>query len=328
MTATRFQTLGVLDRLKELHLPRVPYMQILIARVYLGLDYRFPVRTTISIDGLEKMDHRRPFLVAMNHTDRYNYAPFMAYLDRAGLPPLAPWVKGKYYQKPWLAKLLTWCACTPVPSRGFLLSLDWIARMSRPPKEDEYRQLRRIGDGEAHDEALLPGVAEYLSVAPGGCRESFFPLFQEHFEGLSAALVRINIEALELGYRPLIFPQGTRSRRLTPGFSGITQMALHLKVPILPIGVSGSDKIYPGNSARSKGGHVHYTVGDLYDPCAEEGAPKDFMPLTIAASRDHGLAFQELTKRLMDRLNDLLPEEYQYDPTGQDATRKGVRRFL
>jgi 1-acyl-sn-glycerol-3-phosphate acyltransferase len=329
MSGTRFQTLGVLERLKEMHLPRVPYMQILIARTYLALDYRFPKPTTLSIDGLEKMEHGRPFLVAMNHTDRYNYAPFMAHLDKVGLPPLAPWVKGKYYLKPWLATLLLWCACTPVPSRGFLLTLDWLARMNRPPREDEYRQLRLIGDGLGQEDELLPGVAEYLMKAPGGGREEFFPLFQEHFESLSAALVRINVEALELGYRPLIFPQGTRSKRLTPGFSGIVQMALHLKVPILPVAVSGSEKLYPGNRALSKGGHVHYTIGELYDPSREEGAPTDFMPLTIAASRQHGEAFSELTTRLMDRLNDLLPEEYQYAPEGLEATRrKGIQRFV
>lgn len=328
MSATRFRTLGVLDRLKDLHLPKVPYMQILIARTYLTFDYRFPVRTTVSIDGLEKLDHRQPFLMAMNHTDRFNYAPFMVHLDRLGLPPLAPWVKGKYYRKAWLAKLLISCACTPVPSRGFLLTLDWVARMARNPEDEEYRQLRRLGDGEAVEEELLPGVAEYLAQAPGGGREDFFPLFQEHFESLSAALVRINVEALELGYRPLIFPQGTRSKRLTPGFSGIVQMALHLKVPILPVAVSGSDLIYPGNSSRSKGGHVHYTVGDLYDPSSEPDAPSGFLPLTIAASRDHGPAFKELTSNLMDRLNDLLPEEYQYDPEGLANTRTGARRFL
>jgi hypothetical protein len=328
MTATRFETLGVLDRLKELHLPRVPYMQILIARTYLTFDYRFPTPTTVSIDGIEKMDHRQPFLVAMNHTDRFNYAPFMVHIDRLGLPPLAPWVKGKYYQKAWLAKLLIACACTPVPSRGFLLTLDWVAKMSRPPEDNEYRQLRHIGDGEAREEELLPGVAEYLAKAPGGSRENFFPLFQEHFEGLSAALVRINREALELGYRPLIFPQGTRSKRLTPGFSGIVQMALHLNVPILPVAVSGSDLIYPGNSSRSKGGHVHYAIGDLYDPSAEPNAPTDFLPLTIAASRDHEESFKRLTANVMDRLNDLLPEEYQYDPEGLANIRQGVRRFL
>lgn len=327
MSASQFYSMGILETLKRFRYPKVPYAQILIARTFITADYRLPPRTTTTVDGLDKMSHQQPYLVAMNHTDRFNYAPFMTYLDKAGLPPMAPWVKGKYYQKKWLAKLLTWCACTPVPSRGFLITVDWIARMNRPPGDEEYRQLRLLGDGVPLIGDLLPGVEEYLKLAPGGGRDEFVPLFQQHFEGLSAELVRINIEALESGYRPLVFPQGTRSRRLTPGFSGIVQMALHLKVPILPVGVSGSDKIYPGNSIRSKGGHVHYSIGDLYDPSAEPNAPTDFMPLTIEASAKHGEAFAEITSHVMDRLNDLLPPDYQYDPEGPN-TRQGIRRFL
>lgn len=317
----------MLETLQGFRYPKVPYAQLLIARTFIAADYRLPRRTTITIDGLERMTHQQPYLVAMNHTDRFNYAPFMAHLDKVGLPPLAPWVKGKYYQKPWLAKLLTWCACTPVPSRGFLLTVDWLARMNRPPSDEEYRQLRYLGDGMELEAEFLPDVEKYLKLAPGGGREGYVPLFQEHFRRLSTELVRINIEALDSGYRPLVFPQGTRSRRLTPGFSGIVQMALHLKVPILPVGVSGSDKLYPGNSIRSRGGNVHYTIGELYDPSAVPEAPSDFMPLTIAASAQHGERFGQLTDQLMDRINDLLPPDYQYDPDGP-RTRQGIRRFL
>lgn len=327
MGENKFQSLGVLETLEEFHLPDVPYLQIFLARVFLVFDYRFPRRTVVTIDGLDKMAADRPFLVAMNHTDRYNYAPFMQHLDKVGLPPLAPWVKGKYYQKPWLAKLLTWSACMPIPSRGFLLTMDWLSRMERLPELEEYRELRLLGDGEWGDSQPSPAVAEYLKVAPGGCPEDFFPCFQRHFETLTAQIVRINVEALEKGYRPLIFPQGTRSRRLTPGFSGIIQMALHLGVPILPVAVSGADDIYPGNSIFSKGGKVHYSVGELFDPALEPDAPQDFIPLTIAASRQHGDQFQILTSKLMNQLNDLLPEEYKYDPNDSGG-KQGSKRFV
>lgn len=316
-----------METLEEFHLPNVPYLQIFIARVFLFFDYRFPKPTTVSIDGLDKMAIDRPFLVAMNHTDRYNYAPFMWHLDKVGLPPLAPWVKGKYYRKPWLAKVLTWSACMPIPSRGFLLTMDWLARMDRLPDNDEYRELRLLGDGEFGDREPSEAVARYLEVAPGRSPEEFFPRFQGHFEALTGQIVRINVEALDKGYRPIIFPQGTRSRRLTRGFSGIIQMALHLGVPILPVAVSGADLIYPGNEIFSKGGHVHYSVGDLFDPSAEPDAPTDFTPLTINASRQHGEQFQRLTDMLMDQLNELLPEEYRYDPDGPSG-KQGSRRFI
>ena len=327
MDNSKFQSLGVLDQLKDFHLPKLPYLQILILRMAARLDYRFPVKTVISTDGIEKYDTDQPFLVAMNHTDRYNYIPFMKVLDDMGLSPLTPWVKGKYYQNRALGRLLTLCSCMPVPSRGFLLTLDWLARMQRTPSDDEYRELRILGDGQWQGGDLSGAVGEYLKLAPGGSAEGFFPHFQSHFEGMSRELVRINQEALQAGYRPLIFPQGTRSRRLTPGFSGIIQMALHLGVPILPIGVSGSDLLYPGNSCFSKGGHVHYSVGDFFDPNAEPEAPKDFLPLTIKASLEHGERFQELTSKLMGRIDDLLPSEYKFEE-GHVAAKTGSRRHV
>ncbi len=327
MSDSHFRTSGVLARLKDFHLPKVPLAQILIARFLLTADYAKPPRTTYSIDGLETLASDRRLLLAMNHTDRFNYMPFMRELDQVGLPPLAPWVKGKYYQKEWLAKLLTWCACMPVPSRGYLLTLDWIARVGRRPEVEEYRQLRLLGDGFPLEGELHEAVQQYLRTAPGGGVEGFGYEFQRHFENLTQEVVRINREALELGYRPLVFPQGTRTRRLTPGFSGVVQMALHLKVPIVPVGVSGSDLLYPGDSPFSKGGHCHYRVGEPFDPSAEPGAPTDFVPLTIDASKRYGDLFGVLTQKLMERIDELLPEEYQF---GLDhcAVPVGTERFV
>ena len=327
MSDGNFQCLGILQTLRDFHLPSVPYLQILIARVGLGLDYSRPHRrTTISIDGLDKLEGDEPMMIAMNHTDRFNYMPFMKELDRGGFCPLAPWVKGKYYQSPWLGRWLNWCACIPIPSRGFLLTLDWVHRMARKPAVEEYRQLRLLGDGEWSGGSLEPAVQEYLKKAPGHGPQGFATAFQSHFEGFSGQVVRINTEAMQRGYRPLVFPQGTRSRMLTRGFSGVVQMALHTGVRIVPVGVSGSDRLYPGNNPFSLGGHVHYSVGEPFDP-REEGAPTDFFPLTISASRAHGQEFERLTGKLMDRINCLLPPEYQY-ATDDSSRQLGADRFL
>ena len=327
MTAQKFQSLGVLETLRDFHLPAVPYAQIFIARVILGVDYRLPTkRTSVSMDGLEHLDSDEPMMVAMNHTDRYNYMPFMRELDQLGISPVAPWVKGKYYQNPWLAKLLCWCACMPIPSRGFLLTLDWLARTGRQPDRSEYRQLRMLGDGELEEIDLSPTMLDYLKKAPGGGPEGFFPAFQQHFEGLSAEVVRINKEAMEKGYRPLVFPQGTRSRKLTRGFSGIVQMALHTGVRIVPVGVSGSDLLYPGDNPFTKGGHVHYSIGEPFDPRSVD-APQNFVPLTIRASQEHGSTFEGLTGILMDRINNLLPAEYQFAQSEEEEFA-GAERFV
>ncbi len=326
----RFQNLGVLEALRDFHLPAIPYAQIVISRLVIGANYRWPTRrTTISIDGLEHLEGDEPMMLAMNHTDRFNYAPFMRELDQLGFPPLAPWVKGKYYQNPIISRLLCWCACMPIPSRGFLLALDWLARMGQKPDSQEYRQLRELGDGTWDGGELKATVLEYLRRAPGGGAEGFFPAFQEHFEGLSGEVVRINEESMGLGYRPLVFPQGTRSKRLTRGFSGVVQMALHLGVRIVPVGVSGSDNIYPGDSPFSVAGHVHYSVGEPFDPRqSRSDAPSNFVPLTIRASQDHGPAFDRITADLMERINELLPPEYQFAPESDAAVAAGAERFL
>jgi 1-acyl-sn-glycerol-3-phosphate acyltransferase len=329
MNPQRFQSLGVLEALRDFHLPPVPYMQIFLARVFIGINFRLPGRATVvSIEGLEHLEGDEPMMIAMNHTDRFNYAPFMRELDQRGFTPLAPWVKGKYYQNPWMSRLLCWSACMPVPSRGFLLTLDWLARTGRQPDETEYRQLRVLGDGTWDGGDLTDQVTAYLELAPGGGPEGFFSAFQGHFEGLSGEVVRINKESMELGYRPLVFPQGTRSRRLTRGFSGVVQMALHTGVKIVPVGVCGSDDAYPGDSPLSVGGHVRYVVGAPFDPAVgREGVPRDFVPLTIRASQDHGPRFEDITDDLMNRINELLPPEYQFAPEQAEGAR-GAERFL
>jgi 1-acyl-sn-glycerol-3-phosphate acyltransferase len=324
----QFRSLGVLEKMREFHLPPVPYFQILVKRTIMRFDYQSPRKTHISVDGLEHLDSDEPMLLAMNHTDRFNYLPFMRKLDLLGYPPLAPWVKGKYYQNRYLSQFLCLASCIPIPSRGFLLTLDWLARTGRQPNKTEYRQLRLMGDGAwTAGLEMEPTVAEYLRQGPGGTPENYFEEFQRHFEGLTGSVVRINKEAMELGYRPLIFPQGTRSRHLTQGFSGIVQMALHMGVRIVPVGVSGSDLCYPGDNPFSKGGHVHYSVGEPFDPNASPEAPKDFIPLTIRASRDHGAEFEALTGQLMDRINELLPAEYQYAESLL-TQKQGAERFV
>ena len=47
-------------------------------------------------------------------------------------------------------------------------------------------------------------------------------------------LMRLALD--ELGQHLLIFPQGTRSRRLTRGHSGLVQVAQHLGATIVPVG--------------------------------------------------------------------------------------------
>ena len=58
-----------------------------------------------------------------------------------------------------------------------------------------------------------------------------------------------------------------------------------------------------------------------------EGTPKDFVPLTIRASQEHGEHFQMVTDRLMDRINDLLPDDYKFSDQDENSDG-GAERFV
>src|SRR5690606_15126531 len=82
------------------------------------------------------------------------------------------------------------------------------------------------------------------------------------FHAMMARFTALNREAVAIGLDLLVFPQGTRSRRLLPAHDGIAQMALHLRIPIVPIGCNGADLVYPGASPFARRGRIVYRVGE------------------------------------------------------------------
>ena len=62
------------------------------------------------------------------------------------------------------------------------------------------------------------------------------------FAAMMQRVVEINRDGLQKGLHLLVFPQGTRSRRLTRGHTGAAQIALHTGAPVIPVGCSGSDR--------------------------------------------------------------------------------------
>ena len=72
------------------------------------------------------------------------------------------------------------------------------------------------------------------------------------FNALSEEVVNLNQKALDLGHHILVFPQGTRSKRLLSGHTGIAQMTQRLNLDIVPIGCMGSEQSYNGNLPWAK----------------------------------------------------------------------------
>jgi 1-acyl-sn-glycerol-3-phosphate acyltransferase len=322
-----------LARLKSLSLSKRPMGQVVMAQI-LAADYRFPRRTEIILEGLENIPEGRPVYFAMNHTDRYNYWPFQYDMYRRGLPFTATWVKGKYYENGLMAKFFDSTDNIPLPSRGYVISSEFLRFVKRAPNGDEYRRLRDLVDLKTGELADASDDLHRFVRHFGGSDDiaEFRARFDTHFDAMMGEVTRLNRRAcFELGLNVLVFPEGTRSVRLRKGLTGLVQMTEHLGVAIVPVGCNGSDKVYPGNSPFAKGGRIVYRIGKPLEVDGPELGPhrvRDaYMPFTRSASDRFGAQFESLTAVVMQHINALLDPEYQAGDE-VEAKEKGVGRFL
>jgi len=120
---------------------------------------------------------------------------------------------------------------------------------------------------------------------------------------------RADVEALRLARRILgeghplfVFPEGTRSPdgRLQEAKDGVAVLALRTNAPIVPIGIAGSDRVWPkGRKLPRPGGRVTVTVG---------------RPIRLADELPDGgkgrTAKGAATRLLMTRIAELLPPRH------------------
>ncbi|MCP5065950.1 MAG: 1-acyl-sn-glycerol-3-phosphate acyltransferase [bacterium] len=305
-----------LARLERVKLRRTPWGQLLMAQI-LRVDYAFPRKTEIVLEGTEHLEPGQSYVFAMNHTDRYNYWPFQYSLYRQKIGYTATWVKGKYYENALMGAFMDAMNNIPLPSRGYVISTEFRRVVGRAPTSEEYRVLRDLADGTAHE------VPDALTETVGDLK-AFLRDFSALFQRMIERVMALNRLALELGQHLLVFPQGTRSTRLSRGHIGVAEVAQHLGVDVVPVGCSGSDSLYPGASPFSSGGRVVYRIGAPIRIDGPELAPfrvtEPFYPFTLEAGI-HREAFQGMTDVVMDRINGLLDERYQY---GEDRDSDGV----
>jgi len=77
---------------------------------------------------------------------------------------------------------------------------------------------------------------------------------------------RLALRVLEAGGVLLVFPEGTRSPdgRLQPLKDGVATLAIRSGALIVPIGVSGTDRVWPRNRLPRPGGRVVVRVGEPF----------------------------------------------------------------
>lgn len=317
-----------LEHLQRLQLKTIPPGQVIVSAL-LAIDYRFPRRTEIVLEGQENLPRDRSVFLAMNHTDMYNYWPLQHKMHRLGLRMTTTWVKPKYYKHAAVSWFLDSCNNMPVPSRGYVIAAEFKKATGHPPSAEQYRYLRRVVD-EGTDEAISDDELRRFM----GDETTFAQQFEARFQAMMGAVIDLNRKAIrELKLNVLVFPQGTRSKRLSRGLTGMIQVAHHLNAAVVPIGCNGSDRVYKGGLPFAGGGRIVYRFGRPIEPDGPEFAPhriaKPYTPLTREASRRFAPQFQGMTNVVMDAINELLDEEYRYsDDRASDRGVEGVGRFI
>ena len=331
-----------LPRLKRIRLMKRPIGQVLFAHAVLTPNYNHLPGIEIQIEGLENIPDE-PVIHAMNHTDRFNYFPFMYKLWKLRDRYITVWVKGKYYENPIVGTFMELTSNLPTVSRGYIITKDFTQTMGRRPKEAEYDTLRALVNKEATphqdpstvDVSRIPaelfetnrnilGLDFQLDACP-------YPVaINRVFTAMMAEFIRLNEHSFELGLDLLVFPQGTRSIRLPRGRIGMMEVALRYKKTIVPIGCNGCDLVYTGSLPIAKTGTVVYRIGKPipYEELSEFHIEEEYVPFSAEAEYKHRKKFQGAVDLVMNRINDLLDPQYQFSDDLKSTGVRGTSRFM
>ena len=345
--ATRRPGMLTLDLMRNIDLKPTPWGQIITAVGVLMVDYNIPGKATrIRVEGLENIPKTGKVFLAMNHTDRFNYWPlqYRMWLDERVYT--ATWVKGKYFNNPLMAQFMVHTNNIPTPSRGYIITCDTLGTLGEPPSDALYRVVRDALDSDTRDMDAIKERAAQLGIMSqldelltrprvilgrsfNPHRETYFDAMDDLFSKLMDEFIRLNNKAFSMGHKIIVFPEGTRSLRLTKGRPGLAQMALRTGATIVPIGCNGSDDLYPGDSPFSKGGEVVYRIGEPLRPdgdLREFQIAEDYVPFTKQAQARFGDHFQGVTDLLMERIAALLDSRYL--DAGETTEVRGANRFV
>lgn len=119
-------------------------------------------------------------------------------------------------------------------------------------------------------------------------------------EGDNEAYAR-SIQVLNEGNLFGIYPEGTRSTdgKLHKGHTGVARLALQAGVPIIPVGMIGTDKVLPKGKSVPKLNKVTIHIG----------SPLDFRQ--FHGMQDDRKVIREVTDRVMHAIRDLSGQEYE-----------------
>ncbi len=144
-------------------------------------------------------------------------------------------------------------------------------------------------------------VKEELYYSPrGGVFIRSFGAFPVNRDESDRGAVRQALKILESGKVLGMFPEGTRSSnaKMQPANVGVSFIALHSGAHILPVGISGTEKIKGVKEVVFGHPHITVNIGKPFTP-----------PLSNGKRKKTELA--EFTNFIMTQIAELLPPSYQ-----------------
>lgn len=131
---------------------------------------------------------------------------------------------------------------------------------------------------------------------PGGKFIAMLGGFPVHRGSTDRAALRTCLQVIENGESVVLFPEGTRRSGATVDdvFDGPAYVACRAGVPVVPIGIGGSDKAMPRGAKWVKPRKITLVVGHPLDP-----------PPMDSSGRVPRRAVRELTRQLRDEVQTL-----------------------
>jgi len=153
-----------------------------------------------------------------------------------------------------------------------------------------------VGAALGNPEITVFAAAKYSRGFFGWVLRNAGAIFVRRGEADRSAL-RQALKVLESGGILGLAPEGTRSptKSMQRGKTGAAYLALRTGVPLVPVGIIGTDKL-TNDLLHLRRGHLKLVVGQPFTlPQPEKRTPE---------------VLQELTDMIMVRIAELLPEEY------------------
>ncbi len=306
---------------------------------YLGagisvVSFKLARGASVRLEGLERLP-KAPVIVAMNHTHMMDFLPLRTPLLFKG-KTFVSWVKARNYHNPAMRQFLSYTGNVPICSRGYIIAGDLQQLAGKLEDESVYRALRdHVDKGVALPEGPLFDRIQNERRSILGW--DFDPSTSTYREAIQATYYEMMQHALRLTQRGVdrgdhahIYPQGTRSKQLTPGRNGIIQAAIALNLPILPVGVSRTLEVFKAPNSpwpKPHSGEIIVRFGEVMAIPRDE-LPYDYRPFHPLDERQHRATLDGHIQDVMQRLNGLLEPEYQWADDLQGSVKQGISRFL